>query len=406
MGNSFRQTLGGIFSDSRMNQDTMLSGHVSASICRSQSQAGEYLIAAQDTTFYNYSGQKQMEGLGRIQGNVRGVVQHNVLLMNTLGVPLGILGQQYWSREGSVEFDGKESKKWERGLKLVNQSLSSVNKRVVLVQDREADIFDFFKSPRASNIDLLVRVHQPRNIEVIDSGVVLPLPALQSSLGEIGQKTIQVTRSGKEITVTLCLKANRVHVLPNKDFNADKHKTSALSLVIAQEIAAVDPQGNDVFEPKEAALWYLLSSLPIDTQQDIERVVDFYALRWIIERFHYTMKSGALNVERLQFDDLQTTINALSFYSVVAWQLLTITYLLRQTQNQPPEACFDTEEIEILEKISNKKIASLKEAVGIIAKIVNFVPTKKQPWPGVKVLAQAMERLYYIKLGFNAKEPL
>lgn len=403
MGNSFRQTLGSLFSDSRMRPHTMLSGNVKASLSRCQSQEGEYLIAAQDTTFYNYSGHKQMEGLGRIQGDVKGIIQHNILLMNDLGVPLGLLGQQYWSRKGSVEFEGKESKKWERGLKLVNQELHSVNKKVVLVQDREADIFDFFKLPRAQNIELLVRVHQPRNVEVVESGIILPLPALQASLAEIGQKTVQINRSGKELTLTLCLKASRVHILPNKDFNANKHKTSVMSVVIAQEMAAVDQQGKDVFDSQEAALWYLLSSLPIESEQEIERLVDFYALRWRIERFHYTMKSDALNVERLQFDDLQTTINALSFYSIVAWQLLAITYLLRQQQEYPQSTCFEPKEVEVLEKISKKKLTTVKEAVLAIAKIVSFVPTKKQPWPGGKVLAQAIERFYYIKIGFDSK---
>ena len=61
--------------------------------------------------------------------------------------------------------------------------------------------------------------------------------------------------------------------------------------------------------------------------EDAKRVVNFYSLRWMVERFHFTMKTGALNVEKLQFDDLHTTNNALTFYSVVGWRLLAITHL-------------------------------------------------------------------------------
>ncbi|MDJ1174767.1 hypothetical protein [Roseofilum capinflatum] len=33
-------------------------------------------------------------------------------------------------------------------------------------------------------------------------------------------------------------------------------------------------------------------------------MTQWYALRWSVERFHYTLKSGALQVEKLQFDDV------------------------------------------------------------------------------------------------------
>jgi hypothetical protein len=146
---------------------------------------------------------------------------------------------------------------------------------------------------------------------------------------------------------------------------------------------------------------YLLTSLPIENQADVERVVYLYALRWRIERFHYTLKSGALNVEKLQFDDIDSTLNALSFYSVVAWQLLALTYFIRQEADAPPKRVFEEEEIEILKKISKKDIQTVKQAVLALVKIFGFAPSKKQPFPGIKVLAQALERLYFIKVGAN-----
>ena len=88
MGNSFRQTVAGIFARQEMNSSVMLSGHIQATMERASASDGEYLIAAQDTTYYNYSGHKKMSGLGVIQGNVRGLMQHNVLLINQQGIPL------------------------------------------------------------------------------------------------------------------------------------------------------------------------------------------------------------------------------------------------------------------------------------------------------------------------------
>jgi len=399
MGNSFRQTVAGIFSDARMNEQVMLSSHVIATAERAEATEGGYLIACQDTTFYNHTGHKQMEGPGRLQGGILGILQHNVLLTSDKGVPLGLIDQQHWSRQSAAAFDGRESLKWERGLRAVNDRLAATGKKVVVVQDREAGIFSFFKHPREPDIELLVRVHQPRNLEVAGSGEVSKLAGLRETVPPAGQKQVSISGDGKEVTLTLSVQAGKVHVLPDKGRSAGKHKTQELSLVIARETAAKDSKGNDVFDADKAALRYLLTSLPIGSQQDMERVVTFYGLRWRVERLGFTVKSGAPNVEGLQFDDVQTTINALSFYSVVAWQPLAMTYVFRENQEAPAQAVFEQNEVRLLEKIDKKPIKTVKDAVLALAKIAGFAKSKRQPLPGVKVLAQAFERFHYIKLG-------
>jgi len=63
-----------LFARDKMNDSTILSGHVAA--------------------YYHYSGQVQMLGLGVIRGQVRGLMQYNVLLMDDGGLPLGGIDQQ------------------------------------------------------------------------------------------------------------------------------------------------------------------------------------------------------------------------------------------------------------------------------------------------------------------------
>ncbi len=135
---------------------------------------------------------------------------------------------------------------------------------------------------------------------------------------------------------------------------------------------------------------------------DVRRIVRFYALRWRIERLHFTLKSGALNVEKRQFGDVHTLVNALTFYSVVAWQLLGLTYALRQDPEQPAEKLFDPDELTLLHHLSGHPVDSLRQATLALAKLVGFAPSKKQPWPGVKVLATAIERFFFVKQGAAA----
>jgi len=403
LGNSFRQTIAGIFSDHRMKSSVMLDGHLSSTLHRCSLSEGDYILVHQDTTYYNYSGHHSMKDLGIIQGKVKGVIQHNALATSEIGIPLGVMYQEYWSRGSSQGYQDVESKKWSKCLQQVSHHLQSIDKRVVLIQDREADIFSFLQTERACNMDLLVRVYQPRNLELVQNGQICKMTDLSQSLPVIGQKQVEISRNGKELILTLDLQATQVNVLSDKtDLSGDK-KTQGLTLVIAKEIAATDSKGKDVFNENEKAVWYLLTSLGVDNKEDACQITNFYSLRWRIERFHYTLKSGGLNVEKLQFDDLTTTINALAFYSIVAWQILAIVYLTRQKQDQQANACFEQNEILILEKTSKKNIHTVKEATLALAKLASFAPSKRQPMPGIKVLAQALEKFHYIKIGFNAK---
>ena len=116
-----------------MSHSKLLSAHVASTRVQAQASDSEYLIAAQDTTYYNYSGQAQMSGLSIIQGKVRGLIQHNVLLLDANGQPLGVIDQQYWTRDGEIDWPSnqKESQKWFKGLSAVNQQAQGVNKRWV-----------------------------------------------------------------------------------------------------------------------------------------------------------------------------------------------------------------------------------------------------------------------------------
>ena len=381
-----------------MTPTVMQEGHLSATKERIQADDGEYLLVAQETTYDNYSGQPAMAGLGKIQGKIKGIMQHNLLALSETGMPLGLLGQEYWSRASRHPYQGeKESEKWGKGLQIVNRELGGTGKKVVLMQDREAAIFAFFQAERAPGVELLVRVHEPRQLAVLDSGEVAKLAEMRGKLPVVGEKRVVITRQNKEITLVLSLQGGAVNVL-----SGTGEKTQGLALVSAEEIASFDSQGKSIYDPEQRVVWYLLTSLPVTSVLEMERLTYFYSLRWRIERLHYTLKSGALEVEKLQFDDLTTTLNALAFYSVVAWQILAIVYLTRYEPDAVATKCFTEQEIAILEATSKKPLPTVKAATLALAKLVGFAPSKRQPLPGIKMLAMALERFHYLKLGFNA----
>lgn len=395
LGNGFRQTVAGILSKEQMNTSEMLEGHIQATLSRCQGSPSSTLVVSQDTTYYNYSGQQQMEGLGVIQGNVKGTLQHNALVMDDTGLPLGLIYQRNWTRGGQNKWE-VESQKWFAGLDAVNEQLGEVEKSVVLVQDREADIFDFFKAERSPSVDLIIRVFQNRNIEHLnkeDTSKILSLKDSIEKLAKLGEFQVRIRRDNKDLDLTLSLQAQSINVFPRKDLSPRLHKTQRLNLVIATEIKAVDPKGKDCFEPQKAVQWLLLTSLPIEELAQAQKIVHYYSLRWQVERFHYTLKSGALKVEKLQFDDVATTFNALALYSIVAWRILFLTLSVRKYPRANPTDYFSQKELKVLKIHESKADQSLAKAVTTLGKIVKFVPTTKQPYPGIKILAEALNKL-------------
>lgn len=400
LGNTFRQAIAGIFSKKAMETEKMLAGHVQATVERCQSSAGARIIVAQDTTYYNYTGHQAMAGLELIQGNLKGCLPHNVLALDEQGVPLGILHQQNWTRGGLGQPE-KESDKWFTGLAAVNKQVAGLGKPVVLVQDREADIFRFFQAPRAANVDLLVRVHQPRKVELAVPGQVVPLAQAAEQLPQQGHLQAEVYRQNQPVVLELTVSAAPVAVLPDKEVRTRKPKATGLFLVVAQETNAFNEQGECVFDPQQAACWLLLTSYAVKQAQDAFQVVQWYALRWRIERLHLVLKSASLQVEKLQFAQVHTLFNALAFYSIIAWRLLYLTYLVRQQPDLPAQKCFDPQEIKLLQMKAKEPVVNLKQAIKALGKLVHFQPTKKHPLPGVKLLAQALLKLNHMMEAIN-----
>lgn len=392
LGNTFRQSIATILAKPTMNTEKMLEGHIQATVARCSSSERERLIVSQDTTFYNFSGHESLSGLGVIQGKVKGTLQHNVLAIDDEGVPLGLLYQKNWTRGGLNAFEN-ESDKWQEGLNAVNHTLAGINKKVVLVQDREADILSFFKAERESNVDLLVRVFQPRNIEIIESGQVHPLNDAVDLLANQGIQEVEVKRNNRPVKLQLEVKAGKVAVLPNKGYSAAKNKAKGLNLVVAKEIEAVDKNGKSVFDPIQAACWILLTTYPIEDAKQAFEVVRWYGLRWRVEQFHFVLKSGGFRVEKLQFDDIHTLFNGLALYSIVAWRVLYLNYLVRKQPQAPAQNYFESLEIKILQAKAEKPVKTLQEAIRSLGLLLNFQPTKRQPLPGVKLMGEALIKL-------------
>lgn len=83
----------------------------------------------------------------------------------------------------------------------------------------------------------------------------------------------------------------------------------------------------------------------------------------------------------------------------LAWQLLALSYAFRAVLDQPAVGFFTPEEVNLLHRVITRSGHSAADAVLALGTWVGFAPPNRQPWPGVNVLAKAIEQFYFVKLG-------
>ncbi len=124
----------------------------------------------------------------------------------------------------------------------------------------------------------------------------------------------------------------------------------------------------------------------------------WYSDRWLIERYHYCLKSGC-RIEQLQLEDGERIKRALATYAIVAWRLLWLTYEARKNPERTVEGILETHEWQALYcKIhkTNKppnEAPSLGECVRWIARLGGFLGRKSDGDPGIQTLWRGFQRL-------------
>lgn len=406
-----------LLANPRLNAADIEQGHRQATWLRMRDHP--LVLAVADTTSFNHTSHPQSQGLGPINktgSSAKGFFLHSVLAFSEQGEALGILHTQCWARshdpgtrqerravKNSKALDQRESQRWTKSYEALveqiqqEQSLHPDAKqpRVVLVADREGDIYELFCSNMASDAQcgLLVRAMHPRRMA--EDGQIL-WSHLEAQ-PELGRLELEVPEQGerKARTVTLALRSAQVKLGVPRD-KARLFKAKETLSLWAIEAREIDPP-----EEEEALHWKLLSSTPAPDQASVEKQLKWYARRWGIEVFHRTLKSGCQS-ERRQLRTLAKLQCALSLDMVVAWRLLVLRDAARQHPESPATQWLEPEECEVLTTWAKHKYrqrpkrteVSMDEAVRWIARLGGYQDRKNDPPPGAQVLWRGLHHLH------------
>lgn len=157
--------------------------------------------------------------------------------------------------------------------------------------------------------------------------------------------------------------------------------------------------------------WRLLTSEPVETVEQIKRIVRYYQLRWPIEEYHKAWKSG-VGVERLRLQSRANLERMLAITAFVAVRLLQLREHLpsrEDTHQAPPLACdrvLRAMEWKVLWLTDQKTPPptdppSARWACLAIARLGGFTDTKRTGRPGWDTLWRGWRRLQERIEGFQ-----
>ncbi len=380
--------------------EAILRSHRQATVARMSRE--KVILAVQDTTSLNYSAHPATENLGPIgyrkDGGI-GLLVHDTMAFNREATPLGLLDVQCWARDGadfgkkkrrfSLPIEEKESNKWLVSFRKVAEAQKQcLQSMVVSVGDREADIYELFELALSdpSGPRLLIRAEQDRLLTEGQGHLWEKMAQQQGA----GIQELHVPRQKNRPARVAQLEVRFAEVTLKSPKNKKRRCELTLWAVWAWEVQE-PPKG-------ERIEWMLLTTLPVTSFEEAIEKLAWYTIRWGIEVYHRTLKSGC-KVEERQLGHADRIETCLAIDMVVAWRIFHLTKLGRETPDVPCTVFFEQAEWKALvayvtqdPKPPNKP-PTLREAMRMVATLGGFLGRKGDGEPGTKSLWLGLQRL-------------
>lgn len=364
----------------------------------SQLSGQDAVLVAHDITTVSFGG-LHSEGLGYlVQAPSRGIMCYSSVAVSTGGRPLALLYQNTWTRPVEQRgkkhrrkqrpFEQKESYEWYRGVEKVNDLLGEGVCKIH-VCDREADIYELFFFAYQPASHLLIRAAQNRRLTGGDALLWDRISALPAA----GVVELQLPdhQGLRRLSIEAEVRYDRVEVLRPQGCNSPLSQVRLLAMEVRQTSEKHPAQ-------KQPVHWRLLTNLEVTSLADVLRYVRWYGYRWLIERFHFVLKSGT-RIEALQLRKAASLQKAIHVYSIAALQLMKGVYLARQQPEASCELVFSPAQWAVLYMLTHHTAVlpsqppTLSQAMLWIARLGGYLARKSDGPPGLKTIWLGYRRI-------------
>lgn len=355
-------------------------------------------------------GRKDFGSIGTITAGARGLKVMSALAIGEDGIPIGPLAQAWWTRPDVPKRTAKQKKKdrrrkkaeeketryWSQTIEASADRLDEVGLRGWFQLDREADAWPTLLALAQTGHLFTVRSAWDRVVEAAGHDKQ-HLRALMAKSKPIGVYELEVPGNSSRTARRARMEMHAGQVtLRLRDKRTDKVHPLTVNGVWVHE-QGTTPQGEKPLD------WMLLTNAPIDTVEAARAVVLGYSVRWRIEEFHKTWKSGGCKVELTQLRSRNAVIRWAIILAAVATRIERLKRLGRGKPDSPATEEFTPVEIQVLvalKRVQKKRtesvpdgIPSMGQAMNWIADLGGYTGKASGGPPGSITLARGLERL-------------
>ena len=407
-----------LLNNENVDFDDLLAEHRDRTIGRAEA-AGEVLVL-HDTTTCTFEHGDPKE-IGYLPTGKAGFFVHTSLVVDARRHrrPLGVLHiEPLWRTQRSgrgsrkkkvsgveaARWENRESERWGRCVQECAEQLEDCS--VVHVMDREADKYELCSHMIEHGQRFVVRSrHNRRLSEEQDSEFLrealekAPLIAerdvyLSRREGSTAPRSKQLMPARQARSATLSISAAQVAIRRPRNVPKSHAQSLHMNVVLVRELNT--PTGQTPVD------WVLLTSEPIDTREQLERVVDIYRYRWLIEEFFKALKTGCIYQERM-FESRHALLNVLATSLPIAVELLWMRSHVADVPDAPASDIVSAVELEVLRNMGHRPLPAKPTAGQVLLAIAGLGGhLKRNGSPGWQVLKRGYQRLLDYTAGWSA----
>jgi hypothetical protein len=392
------QALYRLLSRKEVTHEAVFAAHREETLRRAAAHDGR-LLALCDTTELDYTSHARLERLGPIgDGRGRGYLAHHVLLVDpasrsVVGLAEQLLHVRRRAPAGETRAESRvaadrESRLWTRGTAML-----PAEKRITVVADRGADLFEFLEHEAGGGRRFILRAKADRR--VLEAGDRPGrLHEFARRLPACAERCVVLGPERREAELAVAYGAVRL-VPPRQPCGEHSQQPLAVGVVRVWERHA--SHGTTPIE------WLLITSVPCATAAEALEVVDDYTCRWIVEEFHKCLKTGC-GVERLQLGAEDRLEPMIALLSVVALTLLELRDAARdrRRREEPAARLVPRAWLRILRLHQGRPVDetwTIGEFTRALARLGGHAGYPSTPRPGWITLWRGWEKLQLLALG-------
>lgn len=379
------------FSNPKISSTKLIDPHYKHSIQRIQESDAKYVLAIQDQMRLNFTNHKAKADLGSIGKTGKtvqyGLIQHSVLAVTERNEPLGLLDINFFDYSdvdtsidrSARKIEDKANVHWIDALTRMRQRVGDTKKKIITLADREGDFYEFLFMLIKNHEEFVIRSKHNRILGSIykRKGEKLKESIENSPIKGSMKVEIQDVNTRETEEITLHLKAVSITLPVPEDLQVYSEEKGYTSITF-----------NAVMAYNEEHEWILLTSLPIETLDQMKEIVSIYKSRWHIEDYHKVLKTGYQVDEIYLHSSTEAIKNLLVLSSISACRLYWLIYVGRSEASIKADQLFEEFEWKAVYVYFKEPIPDecppVSEVILKIARLGGYKHNKYANPPGIK----------------------